>query len=170
MRTVQESYMCNSNAMDPDKNVNDLNKSLSSFEEIATACMGNYKFRYLFEGVGFLVSSILISNVAEIKRINQNGIKKMCRNIFAIQQNLTNITMSREGDLDRARQYYELLYSNPDEILTSIEEQDAKFSKREYTDLLSLHARSQAVRDNSAHEQRMERLKKIFDNKLKMEE
>ena len=33
--------------MDPDKNVNDLNKSLSSFEEIATACMGNYKFRYL---------------------------------------------------------------------------------------------------------------------------
>lgn len=37
-----------------------------------------------------------------------------CRNIFAIQQNLTNITMSREGDLDRARQYYELLYSNPD--------------------------------------------------------
>lgn len=39
--------MCNSNAMDPDKNVNDLNKSLSSFEEIATACMGNYKFRYL---------------------------------------------------------------------------------------------------------------------------
>lgn len=56
------------------------------------------------------------------------------------------------------------------EILTSIEEQDAKFSKREYSDLLSLHARSQAVRDNSAHEQRMERLKKIFDNKLKMEE
>lgn len=42
-----QSYMCNSNAMDPDKNVNDLNKSLSSFEEIATACMGNYKFRYL---------------------------------------------------------------------------------------------------------------------------
>ncbi|RMX41243.1 hypothetical protein pdam_00012384 [Pocillopora damicornis] len=164
MRTVQESYMCNSNAMDPDKNVNDLNKSLSSFEEIATACMGNYKFRYLFEGVGFLVSSILISNVSEIKRINQNGIKKMCRTIFAIQQNLTNITMSREGDLDRARQYYELLYSNPDEILTSIEEQDAKFSKREYSDLLSLHARSQAVRDNSAHEQRMERLNKIFYN------
>ena len=34
-------------------------------------------FRYLFEGVGFLVSSILVSNISEIKRINQNGIKKM---------------------------------------------------------------------------------------------
>ena len=43
-----------------------------------------------------------------------NGETFRCRNIFAIQQNLTNITMTREGDLDRARQYYELLYSNPD--------------------------------------------------------
>lgn len=34
-------------------------------------------FRYLFEGVGFLVSSILISNISEIKKVNQNGIKKM---------------------------------------------------------------------------------------------
>ncbi|XP_068708589.1 exocyst complex component 4-like isoform X2 [Montipora capricornis] len=163
MRAVQESsYICNSNAMDPDPNVNNLNKSLSSFEEIATACMGHYKFRYLFEGVGFLVSSILVSNVSEIKRINPNGIKKMCRNIFAIQQNLTNITMSREGDLDRARQYYELLYSNPDEILTSIVEQGAKFNQKEYADLLSLQSRSQTIRDNSAHERRLQKLKDIF--------
>lgn len=27
----------------------------------------------------------------------------MCRNIFVLQQNLTNITMSREADLDFAR-------------------------------------------------------------------
>lgn len=147
--------------MDPDPNVIDLNKSLSSFEEIATACMGHYKFRYLFEGVGFLVSSILVSNISEIKRINPNGIKKMCRNIFAIQQNLTNITMTREGDLDRARQYYELLYSNPDEILTSIAEQGPKFCDKEYADLLSLQARSQTIRDNNAHERRLQKLKEI---------
>lgn len=163
MKAVQESsYMCSSNAMDPDSNVNNLNKSLSAFEEIATACMGHYKFRYLFEGVGFLVSSILVSNISEIKRINQNGIKKMCRNIFAIQQNLTNITMSREADLDRARQYYELLYSNPDETLTSIDEQGAKFTQKEYADLLSLQARSQTIRDHSAHEHRLKRLDEIF--------
>ena len=42
---LQSSYMCSSNAMDPDSNVNNLNKSLSAFEEIATACMGHYKFR-----------------------------------------------------------------------------------------------------------------------------
>ncbi|TST22569.1 Cyclin-G-associated kinase [Bagarius yarrelli] len=34
----------------------------------------------------------------------ESGIKKMCRNIFVLQQNLTNITMSREADLDFASQ------------------------------------------------------------------
>ena len=33
--------------------------------------------RYLFEGLGHLLSSILISNLAHIRRINMNGIKKM---------------------------------------------------------------------------------------------
>ena len=37
-----------------------------------------------------------------------------CRNIFSIQQCLTNITSNRESDLDHARQYYELLYLPPD--------------------------------------------------------
>ncbi len=37
-----------------------------------------------------------------------------CRNIFSVQQCLTNITMNREADLDHARQYYELLYLSPD--------------------------------------------------------
>ena len=37
-----------------------------------------------------------------------------CRNILAIQQNLTNITLTRETDLDRARHFYELLYLSPD--------------------------------------------------------
>lgn len=31
------------------------------------------------------------------------------RNIFAIQQNLAGITMTREVALDRARQYFDLL-------------------------------------------------------------
>ena len=60
--------------------------------------------------LGHLVASILINSTPSLKRINENGIKKMCRNIFAIQQNLTNITMSREADLDHARQYYEIMY------------------------------------------------------------
>ncbi|XP_032229704.1 exocyst complex component 4 isoform X2 [Nematostella vectensis] len=158
----QPSYMCNMDAVDPDPSVIQLNKDLTSLEEIATASLAQHKFRYLFEGLGHLVSSILISNLSFIKKINQNGIKKMCRNIFALQQNLTNITMSREGELDRARQYYELLYHNPDEILTVVVEQGAKYSETEYIALLQLKARSQTVRDNTAHERQLQRLKEIL--------
>ena len=42
-------------------------------------------FRYIFEGVSHLVSRILIESAANIRKINKNGVKKMCRNIFTIQ-------------------------------------------------------------------------------------
>ena len=54
-------------------------------------------------GLGHLISCILINGAQYFRRINESGIKKMCRNIFVLQQNLTNITMSREADLDVAR-------------------------------------------------------------------
>ena len=36
-------------------------------------------------------------------RISPAGVKKICRNIFTLQQALTNITMNREPALDQAR-------------------------------------------------------------------
>ncbi|XP_020899282.1 exocyst complex component 4 isoform X1 [Exaiptasia diaphana] len=158
----QPSYFCNMDAVDPDPSVLLLNKDLTSLEEMANACLAPHKFRYLFEGLGHLVSSILISNLSFIKKMNQNGIKKMCRNIFVLQQNLTNITMSREGDLDKARQYYELLYLNQDDILTVILEQGAKYNEIEYNNILQLQARSMTVRDNEAIQHRLKRLKEIL--------
>ena len=70
--------------------------------------------QYIFEGLGPLIANILMSSVVHIRRINENGIKKMCRNIFSVQQQLTNITMTRELALDQARQYYEMLYHTQD--------------------------------------------------------
>ena len=70
--------------------------------------------QYIFEGLGPLIANIMMSSVTHIRRINENGIKKMCRNVFSVQQQLTNITMTRELALDQARQYYELLYLSPE--------------------------------------------------------
>lgn len=60
-------------------------------------------FFFPLAGLGHLISCILINGAHYFKRISESGIKKMCRNIFILQQNLTNITMSREADLDFAR-------------------------------------------------------------------
>ena len=70
--------------------------------------------QYIFEGVSHLVASIIIGSVQHIRRINENGVKKICRNVFSLQQTLTNITLAREPALDHARQYFELLCLTPE--------------------------------------------------------
>ena len=53
-------------------------------------------------------------------KINDNGKKRMCRNIFSLQQTLSSLTNSREPDLDAAKRFFELLYKSPDAIITGL--------------------------------------------------
>lgn len=158
----QSNYAGPIDDLDPDSNVLKLNKDLTSMEEVLQQSLQPKKFKYIFESLGFLVASILMNSIQYMKKINENGIKKMCRNLFAIQQNLTNITMSRESDLDHARQYYELLYINPDDVITMIAEKGCQYTFQEYTELVKLHHRSHPALSPSQLEQRMQKLKEVF--------
>ncbi|XP_021371891.1 exocyst complex component 4-like isoform X1 [Mizuhopecten yessoensis] len=149
--------------LDPDSNVLKLNKDLTAMEEVLSQSLQPNKFKYIFEGLGFLVASILMNSIQFLPKINENGIKKMCRNLFAIQQNLTNISMSRETDLDMARQYYELLYLNQDDILTAIAEKGAQFTYTEYCQLIQLYHRSHPGGDPNQLDKRMQRLREIIE-------
>ena len=82
-----------------------------------------------------------MEGAALMSRINQAGVKKICRNIFTLQQALTNITMNREPALDQARQYYELLYQGPEELVTSVEESGPRYSLKAYENALALSYR-----------------------------
>ena len=64
-------------------------QDLLGVEDAMDSSLQSRKIQYVFEGVSSLVSAILISSAATIKRINSNGVKKMCRNIFAVQHTLT---------------------------------------------------------------------------------
>lgn len=138
----QSNYAGPIDDLDPDSNVLKLNKDLSAMEEMLVQSLQPQKFKYIFESLGFLVASILMSSIQYLTKINENGIKKMCRNLFAIQQNLTNITMARETDLDHARQYYELLYMSPDDVLSLIVEKGPDYSYTEYLSLFQLYQKS----------------------------
>jgi exocyst complex component 4 len=63
--------------------------------------------------------------------------------VFTLQQTLTNITMTRELALDHARQYFELFYETPEEILNNVLENGPQFSELEYINAFQLIARSQ---------------------------
>ncbi|CAB1413696.1 unnamed protein product [Pleuronectes platessa] len=163
--TKQGNYaiVANVESMDYDPLVVKLNKDISAIEEAMGAALQQHKFQYIFEGLGHLISCILINGAQYFKRINDSGIKKMCRNIFVLQQNLTNITMSREADLDFARQYYEMLYNAADELLNLVVDQGVRYTELEYINALSLLHRSQTgVGDLSTQNTRLQRLKEII--------
>ncbi|EPY74072.1 hypothetical protein CB1_002312003 [Camelus ferus] len=119
------AIVANVESMDYDPLVVKLNKDISAIEEAMSASLQQHKFQYIFEGLGHLISCILINGAQYFRRISESGIKKMCRNIFVLQQNLTNITMSREADLDFAR-------------LVSDKDKEMKAKVREMLELLSL--------------------------------
>lgn len=76
--------------------------------------VGSDYLQYVFEGIGQLISTILIGCAEHIQRINDNGVKKMCRNVFAIQKTLSDITNHPEQSMDHARQFYELFTLSPE--------------------------------------------------------
>ncbi|XP_053719677.1 exocyst complex component 4 isoform X2 [Synchiropus splendidus] len=163
--TKQGNYaiVANVESMDYDPLVVKLNKDISAIEEVMSAALQQHKFQYIFEGLGHLISCILINGAQYFKRISESGIKKMCRNIFVLQQNLTNITMSREADLDFARQYYEMLYNTAEELLHLVVDQGVRYTELEYINALSLLHRSQTgVGDLGQQNTRLQRLKEII--------
>jgi len=110
----QAQFWLNGDNQEPDPEIGRLSRDLVSIDEALSAFLQRRKHRYIFEGVSHLIASIIMSCVQHIRRINENGVKKMCRNIFSLQQTLTNITLAREPALDYARQYFELLCLAPE--------------------------------------------------------
>uniref|UniRef100_A0A3B4AFF9 Exocyst complex component Sec8 n=1 Tax=Periophthalmus magnuspinnatus TaxID=409849 RepID=A0A3B4AFF9_9GOBI len=160
--TKQGNYaiVANVESMDYDPLVVKLNKDISAIEEAMGAALQQHKFQYIFEGLGHLISCILINGAQYFKRISESGIKKMCRNIFVLQQNLTNITMSREADLDFARS--ELSSSHTYTELNRLTP-GVRYTELEYINALSLLHRSQTgVGDLSTQNTRLQRLKEII--------
>ena len=85
---------------------------------------------------------IILGAAEHIKKINGNGVKKMCRNIFAVQHTLTSsITGSRETAMDHAKQYYELFNQRQQEVLNGIVEKGPVFSAEEYAVAVKLLSR-----------------------------
>ncbi|KAG8226930.1 hypothetical protein J437_LFUL004648 [Ladona fulva] len=115
---------------------------------------------YVFEGLGHLIAKILIGSAQHAEHIDEMAIGKMCRNIFTLQQTLTNITMAREVALDYARRYYELFYQTPEEILNGVVDKGPQFSELEYMNAIQLLHKSKG--DTGTANQHLERLSEIL--------
>ncbi|VDD86858.1 unnamed protein product [Enterobius vermicularis] len=139
-------------------------RDMMQFHQLLNGYLPVQKMKYLFDGLGHLSASIFIHSSQHIQKLSENGRKRVCRSIFAVQQRLSQLTGRRESDLDRARSFYELLSHDPDELLALIIEQGASYSHLEYTYLLSLAIRSHPSlsAQPGALEQRISQLKTIL--------
>lgn len=61
-------------------------------------------------------------------RLSESGKKRICRDVWGVQQRLSQITSRREAALDRARHFFENLSHEPDRLLTLIPELRGQFS------------------------------------------
>ena len=60
------------------------------------------------------MQSLLLSKAKYIRSANVNGVKKMMRNILALQQNMKTIALeTRHVDFERVKRYYALFTLSP---------------------------------------------------------
>ena len=125
-----------------DVGIKEFNRDLCSLEEQLALQLSDMKLRFLFEGIGHLMATVLINTGKKLQRVGSSCITRMSVIVFLLQQNLTNITMSREAELDHARQFYELMRSTPQALLTFATEKEYNFTNAEYEQALAMICKS----------------------------
>ncbi len=70
--------MCENEVSDADAGVKELTEDLRTMKLVTAGVLTSSKQNYLFEGIGHLTSTIFIGSTLYLKRININGVKKMC--------------------------------------------------------------------------------------------
>ncbi|CAJ0943967.1 unnamed protein product, partial [Mesorhabditis belari] len=127
---------------DTDPEVVELGRDLQMFHSLLSTYLSPPKMRYIFDGLGHLCASIFIHSSQHMQRLTEVTRKRVSRNIWGVQQRLAQITARREAELDRARNFFELLAYDPDELLCVLADRLSQFSPIELNHLVALSVRS----------------------------
>ncbi|CAO3607525.1 unnamed protein product [Mucor fragilis] len=133
------NYHLEDETFEPDPYVITLNSDLMELDDCINASLPSKDELFAFDGLPGLIVHILISEATYIKRLNNNGVQKMARNILALQQNLSNfVPLSQCSIMERAREYYQLYNLGSEGIIKAIQESGPKFTFDEYRIMLGL--------------------------------
>ncbi|ETW86911.1 hypothetical protein HETIRDRAFT_377575 [Heterobasidion irregulare TC 32-1] len=132
------NYRIHREVGEPDPHIIDLNIELGECDDIISTTLPPREQRFVFEGIGLLMEDLLISNARKMPFANALGIKKISRNMLALQQCIKTIARdSQDTEFERAKQYYALFSLNPAEMLDSIRKKQV-FTFDEYKAMLDL--------------------------------
>lgn len=123
---------------EPDPHIIDLNVELGEYHDIASTTLPLREQKFIFGGIGYLIDDLLIYNARHIHLANALGMKKISRNMLALQQCVKTIVHdARDGEFLRAKRYYSLFSLNPRDMLASIHKQRS-FTFEQYEVMLNL--------------------------------
>ncbi|RKP38745.1 hypothetical protein BJ085DRAFT_19107 [Dimargaris cristalligena] len=137
LATREGNYGLSEESQEPDQYIQTFNADLIMCEELLAKSLPRDEIEFVFSGISHLISYILINNAGHLKDLNYFGSRKMVRNVLALQQNLTNISLSNESGLDHALKYYELFQLDLDTLMHHISTHELVFSIEEYRFLIS---------------------------------
>lgn len=130
------NYALTYEVTEPDPYIVDLNTDLVQCDDITSTSLPPKERHYVFTGLGHLMEQVLISNARLLRLPNDYGIKKMMRNMLALQQSIKTLTNDQQNtEFERAKQYYSLYYLTPQEMLGRIRERQL-FTFDEYRIML----------------------------------
>lgn len=128
----QGNYVIDGEAGEPDSHIVDLNGELVNCDDIFSTSLPKRERQYvlpapshqnidfflhssfIFVGLGHLMEQILISNARHLRLPSSFGVKKIMRNVLALQQSLKMLTDDQENtEFERAKQYYSLFFISP---------------------------------------------------------
>ncbi|EIW86882.1 exocyst complex component sec8 [Coniophora puteana RWD-64-598 SS2] len=114
------NYDIDHEAREPDPYIVDLNTELNKCDDFVSSALPPAEQRFAFLGLEDLMEHLLISNARFVRTANSYGVKKILRNILALQQSVKMIRGHSEAEFDRAKGYYQLFFLSPQDMLDSI--------------------------------------------------
>ncbi|KAF4623818.1 hypothetical protein D9613_002144 [Agrocybe pediades] len=144
------TYNSDYEAVEPDPYVVDLTSELVQCDEMMTNSLEEKQRRYLFAGLGHLMEYVLITEARSLIRPNAFGIRKIMRNVSALQQSIKTLSEDRQdAEFERVKRYYNLFFLTPQEMLDGIRKRQS-FTFDEYQTMLNLQCGVDPNRSNES--------------------
>jgi len=136
------NYSIEREAGEPDPHVVDLNNELGECNDFASTCLPKRERQFVFMGLSNLMEQLLISEARHLRLPTAFGIKKIMRNILALQQSVKNLTNDQQNtEFERAKRYYSLFNISPQVMLDGIRKKQS-FTFDEYQTMLNLQCKA----------------------------
>lgn len=121
---------------DADHYFSQYNKEIFSVDNKLGLVLNDFEREGVFVGLPNFINQLLIQGSENIRKINNNGIKRIMLNIFTSQQMFKSILKNPERiDFSKSTRYFELFTLKEVELLDEIKSNKYGFDKLEYLNL-----------------------------------